>query len=142
MRRLYACVLLLALAAFAGAKPGDFVPSENAVRAAVEQTVSGQLAAFRRDDYAAAREFASTPFRERFPPVEFETMVRRGYPRIAANRAGRVGELLDDGQRALARVTVVDRDGVETVFRYVLAKEGERWLVAGLAEATAPRADT
>lgn len=142
MRRAFLALLLLGLALVGRAKPGEFVPSTAPVRAAIERTITGQLAAFRRDDYPAARELAAAPLREKFPLAEFETMVRRGYPRIAGNHGGRLADLLDDGDRAIGRVAILDADGGEMMFRYILLREGEVWRIAGLTESVEPKNDT
>jgi hypothetical protein len=93
-------------------------------------TVLGQIDAFKRDDFTAAYQFASSAIKAQFDRQAFERMVRGGYPEIAAPSEARV---LDQGRVAAGREYVLLRvrgkSGTAVEALYELVQEDGDWKI-------------
>ena len=112
-------------------------------RGAIHDIINRQLAAFRRDDGAAAFAFASPGIRAMFGTAEaFMAMVRDGYPQVYRPREVEFRDLVDIGGRLTQRVLLVGPDGDVVVAHYFLQRQPDgSWridgcMLAGSAEST------
>ncbi len=131
-RCLLALALLLSWSALAPAAEG-LKPSEMKTKDALHAVISGQLAAFRTGDYAAAYVFADREIRSQFPLERFEQMVKTGYPAIAQSVSASFGLTFDNGDEAVVNVRVAGEDRQAVVYQYMLGREGEAWRITGVA---------
>jgi hypothetical protein len=117
---------LLTLAATSGGQGAD-------PRAEMARTVLDQLAAFRRDDWAAAYAYASAAIRSRFDQEAFRRMVTGGYASIARSATATVShvEVVDSGH-GLVEVRVEGTDGEIVDALYELVDEQGQWRVNGV----------
>lgn len=107
------------------------LPSKTEAREAIQAAISGQLAAFRAEDYAAAYVFSDEEFRARMPVDRFERMVKGAYPVIAHSVSARFGLTFDNGEDATVNVQVVGGDETIT-YQYHLHREGGAWRITGV----------
>jgi hypothetical protein len=110
----------------------DLKPSEVKIRDAVHGVINGQLAAFRKDDYAGAFVFADRSFKEQLSLEGFERMVKGGYPAIAHSTSARCGLTFDDGDQAVVNVRVFSEGRDPLDYRYTLRRDGENWRITGV----------
>ena len=111
------------------------------------RTVLDQLAAFRRDDWAAAYTFASSTIQARFGLEAFRAMVTSGYAPIARSATATVSkvEVVDAGH-GLVEVRVEGANGETVDALYELVDEQGSWRINGVLTrpvggATAARPD-
>jgi hypothetical protein len=109
-------------------------PSSAAVKKELTDTIDAQLTAFRADDYAKAYGFAASSIRDMFPPADFASMVKTGYPVIAHSAKADYGMAFDTGEEAVVNVRIEDGAKKSGEFQYVLKKEGGTWKIAGVSE--------
>ena len=107
-------------------------PSTPEMKEKFQTVIRGQLAAFRKGDFAAAYKFAAAGIREQFPLAEFEAMVKSSYPSIAKNTDAVFGLTLDDGDKAVVNVRVVGEKDESASYQYLLQREGEEWRIGGV----------
>jgi len=131
MRR--ALLLLLAFSPLF-ARAGTPTPSSAAVKEKLHAVIRQQLEAFRRNDYAAAYVFAAPGIKDQFALEDFERMVRTGYPIIAQSTEATFGLTLDDGDKAVVTVRVVDEAGDKASYHYLLELAGEDWRISGVQQ--------
>lgn len=95
----------------------------------IKSVIQQQLAAFNAEDYDAAYQYASKDIQSAFSRVEFEAMVRSGFPQIAHSLKSSFGkiELAEDGTHAEALVHVTGENHVTVLARYMLVLEEEGW---------------
>lgn len=125
-------VLALTAAALLAAPPVALGQGDQSVAAASDPILQ-QLAAFRRDDYDAAYEFASSQIRDRFDRTAFERMVKSGYPEIARSTFAAVAEArLVTKDHAIVRVKIqgANGKGIEALYDMVLEDRG--WRIDGV----------
>ncbi len=127
----------LALALFVGwsllAQGADGLkPSEMKTKDALHAVISGQLAAFRAGDYAAAYVFADKEIKSQFPLERFEQMVKTGYPVIAKSVSANFGLTFDNGDEAVVNVRVASADQKVIAYQYMLRRAGEAWRITGV----------
>lgn len=132
MHRALLPVLLAAFGSFAAA--GELNPSTAPMKEKLHAVIRQQLEAFRRDDFAGAYKFAAQGIKDQFPVAEFEAMVRKGYPIIAASTDAIFGITLDDGERAVVSVRVIGKEKQSGNFQYLLERSGDQWRIAGVFE--------
>src|SRR5580658_9529575 len=95
-RWLFLVVLLFsAIATVPGLAEDNLKPSEMKTKDALHAVINGQLAAFRKDDYAGAYVYADTAIKNQFSPEIFERMVRTGFPAIAHSTSAKCGLSFD-----------------------------------------------
>lgn len=107
-------------------------PSEMKTKETLHVVISGQLAAFRAGDYAAAYVFADAEIKRQFPLERFEQMVKTGYPTIAHSVSATFGLTFDNGDEAVVNVRVVGADGQPVAYQYLLRRAGEVWCITGV----------
>jgi hypothetical protein len=116
------------------ARAGEMSPSTDSMKETLQAVVRQQLEAFRRNDFSGAYKFAAKGIKDQFPLAEFETMVRKGYPLIAASTDAVFGLTLDDGDRAVVSVRVFGKEKLSASFQYLLERNGADWRIAGVFE--------
>ena len=110
----------------------DLKPSEMKTKDALHAVINGQLAAFRKDDYAGAFVYADNGFKNQLSLGQFERMVKTGYPAIAHSTSARCGLSFDNGDEAVVNVRIFS-DGREPVdYQYALRRDGEAWRITGV----------
>jgi hypothetical protein len=110
-------------------------------RGAIRAVVGDQLAAFQRDDGAAAFAFASPGIQAQFGTIDnFMTMVRAGYQPVYRPREVAFGDVtIDDGGRIVQRVLLVGPDGAPVTALYTMEQQPDgSWRIAGCTLARAP----
>lgn len=132
MVRLAGLVLVLGLvlgsapgATAAGLAEGD--------RTAIRMTIERQLAAFQRDDGAAAFAYAAPSIREKFgTPENFMAMVRIGYEPVYRPREVEFHEIAVLEGAPTQEVLLVDRNGIAWLAYYPMQRQPDgRWLIEG-----------
>jgi len=130
-RRFLVIVLLAVCACMAwgadGMKPSEMKTSEN-----LHSVISGQLAAFRAGDYAAAYVFADRDIKAQFPLERFEQMVKTGYPIIAHSVSAKFGLTFDNGDEAVVNVRVTGPEDQAVTYQYLLRRNGDSWRITGV----------
>ena len=106
--------------------------SDESVRNELIQVIEGQLAAFRKNDYPKAYNFAATTIRNQVPLPAFERMVRTGFPVIARSSSAEFGVIVDNGRDAVVNVGVVGEGGRVIHYRYFLHQELAGWRITGV----------
>lgn len=134
MRRLLAGLAVLGLLwattpAAAGALDGVGAADRGQIRSVIES----QLAAFQRDDGAAAFGFAAPSIRRMFGTAEsFMSMVRSGYAPVYRPREVEFRDLIDLDGRLTQRVLLVGPDGQVVVAHYFMERQPDgSWRIAG-----------
>jgi hypothetical protein len=126
-----AVLILIAMAPTVGSAGISLAQTGDAKAAA--DPVMQQLAAFRRDDYDAAYDFASAEIRQMFDRAAFERMVKGGYPEIARSTCAVVAESRVTAEgHALVRVKIqgANGNGIEALYEMVLEDRG--WRINGV----------
>ena len=126
-RMLIVAVVCGALAALGGAA-GHTQPAtlDAADRAAIQQVIRDQIAAFRRDDGAAAFALTSPGIQATFgTPEAFMRMVRQGYQPVYRPRQVRFGEVVMRGWGPEERVFVVGPDGQPYIAVYPMQRQAD-----------------
>ena len=128
MRRILAC--LAAAAVLATSTP----LAANGDGAALQQVIRDQIAAFQKDDFDAAFEFASPAIRRIFgSPERFGQMVRRGYPMVHRPSELRFLEARQGSRSSmLQRVMVTDTTGRVHLLEYEMVARGGTYLINGV----------
>jgi hypothetical protein len=123
--RLVLTVLLVASAAVAAVPAG--ADEVTAPVAAARQIITDQLAAFARDDAAAAYAFAAPEVRAKFPtPDIFMLMVRKGYTPVYRPQSYgfSTSEETADGL-VRQEVDIIAADGAAWTAEYMLRREAD-----------------
>jgi DNA-binding transcriptional LysR family regulator len=104
-------------------------------RGAIRAVVEDQLAAFQRDDGAAAFALASPHIREQFGTIEnFMEMVRAGYQPVYRPREVALGDVTVTDGRIVQRVLLIGPDGVPVTALYTMEQQQDgSWRIAGCA---------
>jgi hypothetical protein len=124
MRRLAALALALGLAA---------APAAADPNAAIERVISEQIAAFQRDDMAAAFEFAGPGIRQKFAtPENFGRMVRQGYPMIHRPARWEWRGLEGEGATRVKTVLFEDASGALHEADYLMGVVDGEWRIRGV----------
>ena len=116
-----------AMAVFAGAS-AQTAALDAADRAAIERVIRDQIAAFRRDDGAAAfaLALASPGIQAAFgTPEAFMGMVRQGYQPVYRPRQVRFGEVVMRDWGPEQRVFVVGPDGQPYIAVYPMERQAD-----------------
>ena len=99
----------------------------------IRAVISGQIEAFRADDFARAFTYASPAIRRMFGnPARFGQMVRDGYPMVWRPADVRFSGLSEDGGRTVQSVLMTDGDGVPFVVDYEMIAEEDGWRINGV----------
>ncbi len=136
---LAALVCLVASHGFAQAQavaPGD--------RAAIQQVISAQMEAFKRDDGAAALRFAAPSIQAKFGDgAHFLAMARIGYMAVVRPRSVTFGDLTpEDGGKLQQKVELVGPSGEGALALYDMEHEADgSWRIAGCVLTKSERLD-
>jgi len=132
MNRIAALVLALALSA--GVAPPAAAEIGDGDRTAIQSIIDGQIDAFRRDDGAAAYDFASPMIQTLFPsPDVFMQMVQTGYMPVYRPQSFTFGPLLDTARGPVQRVFITGPDGASYVAEYALQQQPDgTWKINGV----------
>ena len=116
----------------------------DADRAAIQQVIGSQLAAFRANDADAAFGLASTTIQAKFQtPANFLSMVQLYYDPVYRPQSFEFMELLQQGGEIVQSVLIIDRRGRSLIALYPMEKdETGRWRIAGCRLIEAPGAGT
>ena len=128
MRSLLATIALLAcLVAPLRAEPAA------ADQAAIQDVITRQLDAFRRDDAAAAFALAAPSIQSMFgSAANFLSMVQTGYKPVHRPRSVDFGPLTDEGGEIVQRVELTGPDGLPYTARYTMEREADgSWRISG-----------
>ena len=111
-------------------------------RAGIQSIIGSQIEAFRRDDGAAAYDFASPMIRTLFPtPDVFMEMVQTGYMPVYRPQSFTFGPLVETPRGPVQRVFITGPDGAGYVAEYLLQQQPDgTWKINGvtLAKDTSP----
>jgi uncharacterized protein DUF4864 len=124
---LFLCGLSAALA------QGDPAPASPADAAAIRAVIEHQLAAFQRDDAAAAFSDASPGIQAKFgTPDIFMDMVRAGYQPVYRPRETEFRELVAGPEGLVQKVLFVGPDGRQVLAMYSMEREDDgSWRISG-----------
>ena len=101
-------------------------------RGAIADVISRQLEAFNARDLDTAWSFASPTIKGIFGnPMNFGTMVERGYPMVWTNRDVRFLSLEERDGALYQRVEVHDVAGLAHVVEYQMVEIDGAWLING-----------
>jgi hypothetical protein len=105
----------------------------DADRAAIQSLIGSQIAAFERDDGAAAYAMASPGIQRIFPTVDaFMTMVEGGYMPVYRPRSFVFGPLVDTPHGPVQTVFITGPDGLAYVAIYSLERQADgSWKISG-----------
>ena len=133
-RRLLAALLVAGLGRPVMARAQNVQPLGQADRAAIRAVIEAQLAAFQRDDAAAAFAHASPTIQRYFGNAEtFMAMVKSSYQPVyrPARVAFRDVRLLNGGPAQI--IDIIGADGRPVVAIYVMEKQPDgRWRIGGV----------
>ena len=117
--------MLLALVCAASAAAGD---SES-----IRAVISDQMAAFRRDDAAAAYSFATPKIQQQFgDAATFLGMVRTGYRPVYRPSSVEFLDLVQAEGRLVQRVHVIGPDGQPRIALYIMEQQPDgSWKIDG-----------
>lgn len=118
-------VLLLGLA-FGPARAQD-------AEADIRSVISGQIEAFKADDFETAFSFASPAIKQMFgSPSNFGAMVQTGYPMVWRPAQVRFSGLETTGGRTVQSVVVTDQSGALFVLDYEMIEVDGGWQIDGV----------
>ena len=103
-------------------------------RAGIQSIIGSQIEAFRRDDGAAAYDFASPMIRTLFPtPDVFMEMVQTGYMPVYRPQSFTFGPLVETPRGPVQRVFITGPDGAGYVAEYTLQRQPDgTWKINGV----------
>ena len=103
-------------------------------QAALASVITQQIAAFGRDDGAAAESFAVPAFKDKYPdPKDFVAMVHQSYAPLVHPRSTHFDETTETARGPLQKVTVVDSDGAVWTALYSFEQVDGQWRINGCA---------
>jgi hypothetical protein len=139
--RIVMMVILLATCLTGAARAGSTIPL--AERAAIQQVITAQIEAFRRDDGIAAFGFAAPHIRAMFGDgPTFLAMVRRAYPAVYRPRSFSFGTLAPQDGLLVQKVELVGPDGQGTLALYGMEHEPDgSWRIGGCSLAKSERVE-
>lgn len=125
MRYVIAAVLLLGLG-LGAARAQD-------AGADIQAVISGQIEAFKVDDFETAFSFASPSIKRMFgDPDRFGAMVQSGYPMVWRPAEVRFSGLETTGGRTIQSVVVTDSAGALHVLDYEMIPADSGWQINGV----------
>ena len=110
-----------------------FADEGRAVIEAVQNTISSQIDAFKKNDIEEAYTFAAPNIQAQFPnPENFGLMVRKGYPIIWKPKSFKFVNFKDLGDKCIERVLFQSYNGSLETYDYILEKNNNLWKIAGV----------
>lgn len=120
---------------FGVAQAQDALPPD----AGIEATISAQIDAFLKDDFAEAFTYASPNIQGMFGTSDrFGQMVRNGYPMVWRPGDVQYLELRDVGGALWQKVMIRDQQGGMHVLDYQMIETSEGWKINGVQILRAP----
>lgn len=105
----------------------------SADQSGIQATITGQMEAFRADDFDRAFSFAAPNIKGMFGDAErFGTMVRNGYPMVWKNANVRYLELRELGGRMWQMVQVEDQQGGFHYLDYLMIETADGWQIGAV----------
>ena len=129
-RTFLAALILIACGAAQAEEPANLRPAD---RQAIQQVITDQIDAFRRDDGTGAFGFASPELQMMFDnPARFMAMVRQGYQPVYHPRSVAFGDVLVVDGNLVQEVAVIGPDGQPRLAEYTMEREPDgTWRIAG-----------
>ncbi len=131
MSRFSTAIAIIALALFvSGQAQAENASAGDAIRA----VISGQIAAFKRDDAAGAYAYAAPNVREMFPTADvFMAMVKTGYRQVYRPRSYVFGELGTRDGQVIQAVRIIGPEGGAVIAHYIMEQQPDgAWKIAGV----------
>ena len=122
-------------------RPMDRSPATLAQRQAAAASITGQLKAFKKDDYDRAMFYQSSALKKNFAsPQVFRRMIKSRYPHFANYKAVAFGRAHSGygGLRLEMEVEVMGQDGSRVQAIYLMILEDKIFRVAGVQEVMSP----
>ena len=124
LKRIKLVAIGLMLTIGIGPATADSISPE--VQAALQNTITQQMDAFRSDDGALAYSFAAPSIKRIFPSVDrFMNMVRKGYPQVYRPQAVDFGEAVLDNNKLAQKVFIEGPQGKNWVALYTFEKQAD-----------------
>lgn len=136
MRVLPVCLIVALLCfGYGPARADDAASVSAADHQAIEQVITSQLDAFRRDQGDAAFSFASPNIQSMFGDAShFMAMVRHGYPPVYRPRSFAFQQLVTINERIVQRVMIIGPEGAAALALYTMQREQDgTWRIDGCA---------
>jgi YD repeat-containing protein len=103
------------------------------VKDEVQSTITSQLDAFLKDDFASAFEYASPSIQRMFRnPDNFGMMVQRGYPMVWRPAKSRFLEFAQDQRGPYQLIEITDSNGRVHTLRYDMLETPAGWRIRGV----------
>ncbi|WP_421723885.1 DUF4864 domain-containing protein [Bauldia sp.] len=133
MTSLFRRIVVAAIVSVAMATAAARADVSDSDRTAIRSVIEGQIAAFQRDDGAAAYSYAAPMIQRIFPTVDaFMAMVRGGYQPVYRPQSVIFGEVVDTALGPVQRVFVTGPDGRNWVAMYSLEQQPDgTWRITG-----------
>ena len=133
MRALAGICLIVAMLSFSPARADDAASVLAADHQAIEQVITSQLDAFRRDAADAAFSLASPKIQSMFGDApHFMAMVRQGYPPVYRSRSAEFEQVQTIDDRIVQRVVLIGPDGAAVTALYTMEHEPDgTWKIDG-----------
>jgi hypothetical protein len=130
MRALLAVLVVLACGTALADEPANLPPAD---RQAIQQVITEQIEAFRRDDDSGAFGYASPDIQSMFGnPTRFMAMVRQGYQPVYRPRSVAFGDAMVVDGNLVQEVAVIGPDGQPRLAEYAMEREPDgTWKIAG-----------
>ncbi len=96
------------------------------------QLAGNQIAAFRRDDFPSAYNYAARGIREKFPLPQFEEMVRQTYPHLTHSGRLNFGEAQFAATIRASAMIYVSNGQQSLPMIYAFVKENGQWKIEGV----------
>lgn len=135
MRAFARVLLIFVVLGYGPARADDAASVSASDHQAIEQVITSQLDAFRRDAGDAAFSFASPNIQSMFGDApHFMAMVRRGYAPVYRPRSFTFEQLVTINRRIVQRVIVIGPDGTAALALYTMEHEPDgTWRIDGCA---------
>ena len=105
----------------------------------IEGVISGQIEAFKADDFEEAFTFAAPSIQLMFrTPENFGIMVRRGYPMVWRPAEVTFLDLREEGGRCVQTVQIEDAEGTIHLLAYSMTQTEAGWKISGVQFLEAP----
>lgn len=127
-------IVCLALIGFSTGSVADAKRADEAAnpKGEIQQVIQQQLDAFRQNDFKTAYGFAHSGVKVQFTQLDFEKMVRAGFPTMLNPGEIGFGASHEDGAKAAAQVILSGKNGKSAAYQYLLGKEDGSWRISAV----------
>ncbi|WP_299685856.1 DUF4864 domain-containing protein [uncultured Tateyamaria sp.] len=109
----------------------------------IKGVISGQIEAFKADDFEQAFTFAAPSIRQIFrTPENFGVMVRRGYPMVWRPSEVTFLDLREQSGSYVQTVRIEDAEGAVHLLAYAMTQTPDGWRISGVQILEAPGVST